>query len=425
MSTEEDKKVTEKKAIPGKLFVPTLIIAGFAVGLSGPMLSMLSVNISMTYFGNTQPTSIGLVSQIGAINSVAEVLFALLIGFLAVRFRSKPIILLGATLLLISAIGSFFAPNLLTLEIFYALEGGATVMVLITSSWLIGELLPTNRKAKVVSYMWAVGAAASLAGILLIGSITKFGGWQLNFLLLVIPFSVIGLLLVYFAVPSKAAQKASVTKSSYLNAFIQVFKNRSAAACLIGGLLTASGYTGVFAIAFYRTQFLSALSAAEQMNYTVMVSLILSVVIIVVALITGRIVCRIGTVRLVVLGSIGNFTCALIFFFMPNFPLAFMVQVIHVAFYVVGATSWLYLTLDQVPLARGTMMALRSSFATLGIAISTAIGGIALFYTGAYPAIGIVMAAMILPGFLIFKFFAKDPHEHEDLSSREVELPDI
>jgi hypothetical protein len=35
------------------------------------------------------------------------------------------------------------------------------------------------------------------------------------------------------------------------------------------------------------------------------------------------------------------------------------------------------------------------------------------------------MAAMILPGVLIFKFFAKDPHEHEKLDSSDIELPNL
>jgi hypothetical protein len=61
---------TEKKST-NKMFVPALIIAGFTVAFSAPMISMLSVDIAITYFGDAGPVSLGLVSQIGAINSAA------------------------------------------------------------------------------------------------------------------------------------------------------------------------------------------------------------------------------------------------------------------------------------------------------------------------------------------------------------------
>src|SRR5512137_2024053 len=116
----DDNEKLAKAGLTGKLFVPALVLASFAVGLSNPMLSMLSTDIANTFFANASPASLGLVAQIGTVNSAAEVAFALLMGFLAVRFRSKPLLLLGAVLLFLSALGSFFAPNLPSLQFFYA-----------------------------------------------------------------------------------------------------------------------------------------------------------------------------------------------------------------------------------------------------------------------------------------------------------------
>jgi predicted MFS family arabinose efflux permease len=353
------------------------------------------------------------------------VLFAVAMGVLAVKFRNKSLLSIGAVFMLVSAIGSFFATNLTMLEFFYALEGGATVIVGITASSLIGELLPNNRKAKVVSYMWAVGAAAGIAGIPLIGMITNMGGWQLNFLLLVVPFSVLSLALVYTAIPSQTAKKEIIKAKSYVNAYRDVLKNKSAVACLVGGMLTFSGYTGLFSIAFYRQQFWANLSEAQQVNNTVIVWLIINVVVIFVSILTGRIVGRVGILRTLVIGCIGNFICASVFFLMPNFSIAYVVQLIHVSFYMMMVTSWLTLTLDQVPTARGTMMSLRAIAWSLGIAISTALGGAALIFTGAYPAVGLVMAAMIFPGILLIHFFAKDPYKNENLPPPQQELPTL
>ena len=328
----------------GKLFVPALVLAGFAVGLSNPMLSMLTVDIANTFFGNASPVSLGLVAQIGTVNSAAEVAFALLMGFLAVRFRSKPLLLLGAVFMFISAVGSFFAPNLPFLQFFYALEGAATVIVTINSATLIGELLPTHKKAKVVSYLWAIGSVASLAGIPLIGMITNLGGWRLNFPLIVLPFSALGLMVAYFGLPAtriRTSVSETISGNSYLNAFIQVAKSRSALGCLISGMLGAVGYTGVFALAFYRQQFFNSLTVAEQINYSVMIWMVASAMSIVAAVAMGRIVNRVGAVKLIVLGGIGNFTCAILTFVMPSFWLAFAVQMIHVWFFAAALTAWL------------------------------------------------------------------------------------
>lgn len=421
---KEGSTVSEEKQT-GKIFIPALIVAGFTVAFSAPMISMLSVDIALTYFGDSGPVSIGFVSQIGAINSTAEVIFALFMGFLAVRFRKKSLLILGAIFMLVSAIGSFFAPNLPTLEFFYALEGGATVIVGIMSASLIGELVPNNKKAKVVSYMWAVGAAAGLAGIPLLGMITNIGGWQLNFLLLILPFSIASLILVYRAVPRETQKSQVVSSKSYVKAFSDVLHNKSAVACIVGGMLVASGYTGVFSIAFYRQKFWADLSEAQQISNTVVFWLIINVVIIIISIFTGRILNRVGTKRVWLIGCIGNFTCASIFFLMPNFLAAYFVQLIHVSFFMAGTIAWLTLTLDQVPSARGTMMALRSIAPSLGIAISTALGGAALIFTGSYPAIGLVMAAEILPGILIIRLYAKDPHAGELLDSKKIELPEL
>ena len=265
-----DNEKPAKADSTGKLFVPALVLAGFAVGLSNPMLSMLTTDIANTFFGNASPSSLGRIAQIGTVNNIAEVLFALLMGFLAVRFKSRPLLLLGAGFMFISAVGSFFAPNLPSLQFFYALEGAATVIVTINSATLIGELLPTHKKAKVVSYLWAIGSVASLAGIPLIGMLTNLGGWRLNFPLMVLPFSALGLIVAYFGLPSTRT-KTGVSGNSYLSAFKQVVKNRSALACLISGMLGAVGYTGVFAIAFYRRQFFNNLTVTEQINYAVMI----------------------------------------------------------------------------------------------------------------------------------------------------------
>ena len=414
-SMSDDGKLASEKESVGKLFVPSLIITGFAVGLSTPMLSMLTVDIARTFFGNAEPATLGLVAQIGTVNSIAEVLFALSMGFLAVRFRSKLLLLLGVVFMLISTIGSFFAPTFPLLQFFYALEGGGTVIVTITSAALIGEWLPLHKKAKVVSYTIAVGSIAGLAGIPLIGAITNFGGWQLNFLLLVLPFSVMGLLLAYFGLPYKSHERQGNSEKSYLSAFSQVLKNRSAFVCLIVGILGNAGNNGVFALAFYRQQFMSSLPIPEQINFIVVIWMLAYAMGIVASVVVGRLINRVAAATLLVVGAIGNGLFTILFFSIPNLWLALTLDMIHLWFFMAAVTAWSYLTLDQVPAFRGTMMSLRSIFVSVGYAIALAVGGTALAFFGSYQAVGIALGAIILPGVPLAYFFIKDPNKPKQL----------
>ena len=240
---------------PGRLFVPALIIAFFAVTLSVPMLSLLTVDMAKTFFGNAEPVALGLVAQVNTVNRAAEVLFALLMGALTVRFRNRPLLLLGVAFLFVSAVGSFFAPTLPLLQVFYALEGGGTVIVAITAYALIGELLPPKEKPKVVSYLNAIGYGAILVAAPAISIITNAGGWKLNFLWLVLPISVAGLILAYIGIPPKPREQSVSSKTSYFSGFKEVLKNKSALSCLIAGMCGAVSNISIWAAAFIDNNF--------------------------------------------------------------------------------------------------------------------------------------------------------------------------
>jgi predicted MFS family arabinose efflux permease len=405
-----DEPSVEQKT-PGRLFVPALIIAYFAVTLSVPMLSLLTVDMAKTFFGNAEPVALGLVAQVNTVNRAAEVLFALLMGALTVRFRNRPLLLLGVVFLFVSAVGSFFAPTLPMLQAFYALEGGGTVIVGITAYALIGELVPPKEKPKVVSYLNAIGYGAILVAAPAISIITNAGGWRFNFLWLVLPISVAGLILAYIGLLLKPREQPVSSKTSYSSGFKEVLKNKSALSCLIAGMCGAVANISIWATAFIRQQFLSNLSVADQINFTSGVIMALAVLFVIACLATGRLMNRISAITLTVISNLGCVLSTLVFFFMPNLWAAVSLNMIGIWFMAMGITAWSFLALDQVPAFRGTMMSLRSIFMSVGLAITTAVGGAALALFGSYQAVGIALAAIILPGGPLIYFFTKDPNK--------------
>src|SRR5512136_451808 len=108
--TAEDE---EKRAFgTGRLFIPALVIAFFSATISIPILLLLTVNFAETFLGSGAPAAIGLASQTATLNGLGELVFALFMGFLAVRFRHKALLLTGIVLVALSAVGNFFAPTL-------------------------------------------------------------------------------------------------------------------------------------------------------------------------------------------------------------------------------------------------------------------------------------------------------------------------
>jgi len=400
---------TEETA--GKLLVPALIIALFAVSLSIPMLSVVTVDIAMTFIGSADQAALGATAQVNTVNRAAEVVFALAMGFLTVKFRSKPLLLLGAGFLLASAIGSYFAPTLPLLQAFYILEGGGTVIISITAFSLIGDLLATKEKPKVVSYLNAVSFAALLVATPAIGVITNIGSWQLNYLWLVLPLSIAGLILAFIGLPAVKRKQKAPPNTSYISGFREIFKSKSAVFCLVAGMCGAVGNFGILAIAYYRQHFLSDMPVAYQVNFATGVFMAASAIFVVASIVTGRLINRVGSIPLTVIGATGNSVFALLLFLMPNIWAAVAVNMVHIWFFAMAITPWSCLSLDQVPTYRGTMMSLRSIFLSVGYAITTALGGAVLVFFGSYQVMGLALALTIIPCAPLTYFLVKDPNK--------------
>jgi predicted MFS family arabinose efflux permease len=405
-----DETPAVEKAHPGKLFLPSLVISCFAVNISIPILTLLTVDMAITFFGNALPATLGAMAQLSTLNAAAMVVFALLMGALALRFKHKPLLLVGVLLVAVSAVGSFLAPTFSWMQLFFLMEGIGTVMVSVMIFTLIGEFLPLQKKAKAVSYIVAVTALVTLVGTPLIGFITNVGGWRLNFLWFVLPVSVAGLVLAFLTLPSKSQEEPlAAGKGAYLSSFKQVLLNKSAAACLVGIIFATASAAGLFAVAFYRQQFMVS------RDFTVGQVFVATSMYVVASLVVGRLVNRVGAKTLTVAGSLGGGILLMLFFFMPNLWVAFTLDMVHVWFAAAAVTAFQCLVIDQVPKFRGTMMSMISVFINIGGAIGPAVGGamLVLFSSNqalAYQAVGLALGAMGAAAAAVVYFFTKDPN---------------
>ena len=389
------------KGSPSRLLVPAMVIATAAVSISGGILTLYTVDVASTF-----QVSVGVASQLATANYAGEFVFSLLMSGLAVRFRYKPLISVGILVTIISAVGNFFAPDFFTMQIFFVMEGIGTVIVGVMSFTLFGDVLSPEKRAKAVSYLMAALWVTALISIPLSGFTAKVIGWRYIFILHILPVSLAGLILAFFAVPSKSHEStATIKKASYAESFRRILTDKSATACLAGSILSATGtQVGIFGVAFYRQRFSTTL------DFVVTFTWVMIVLYIVGSLVAGRLTNRFGAKPIAVVGTMLSGVFTMTFFLIPNLWGALFFDFLQVWFAAIAAPSYICLALAQVPKSRGTMMSLNSATGSLARTIVPAVGGALLVLTfGFYGAVGLALGGMSVASSLILLLLAKDP----------------
>jgi predicted MFS family arabinose efflux permease len=347
----------------------------------------------------------GFTSQLNTFNSVGTATFAAILSLITVRFKHKLLLLTGISIIVISAIGSFLASTLLSLQFFFALEGGGGIAIWIMASTMVGDYFPPEKKAKAISYILSIGFSVNFISLFLVGVTTEMGGWRANFLLFALPFSLTALVIASFVLPSKPRQNSvTIQEPPYLRSVKEIFSNRSAMACLIAEFLIVNmGQMTIFTIAFYRTRF------SLPTQWTVGILEIAALIHVIAPIIAGRLSNRVGAKRISLVSMFSVTVCLISLFFIPNVYIFFVVDMLLAWFGTALMPTFYYLELEQVPKYRDVMMSLNSICNSLGGAVACAIGGALLIITeGAYHTVGLALGSMTLIGSIIFLFFAKD-----------------
>jgi predicted MFS family arabinose efflux permease len=398
-------EITDAKPESSKrLFVPSLTILMFAVSMSGVMITIFLPEIAETFLGSTDKTAIGLASQTATVNGAAEVILAFLMSVLAVRFRHKSLLVVGALLVIFANAGSFLAPDFITFQVFFAMEGAGSVMVAIIAMTLIGDTLTQNKKVKAVSWFIAGQYMSGLIGIPFVLFLANAAGWRSVFLLFVLPISLAGLILAYIAIPKPREKPFAMVKNTYLTSFRQVFTNRSAASTLLGSIIGSAAVVGVYVLTFYRQQFSLSRDVATG------IGLVNAALFIVGSLVGGKLISRFGSKRVAVVCGFASGVLTLMFF---NIPILWLTLAFNFVSVIIGGCSipaFACLVVDQVPKSRGTMMSLNRITKNLGEAIGAGIGGVllALF---SYQALGVGFGAFMIAQVAIFYLLVKQPTE--------------
>lgn len=106
MIDTEVQLLTDEKQTPSRFFIPSLTVASFTMSPPMVLLALLRIDI-----GNTFNQPLGVVGQLETVSLTIAAITAILMGAWSIRFNHKSLLLMGLTLLTISAVGCFIAFN--------------------------------------------------------------------------------------------------------------------------------------------------------------------------------------------------------------------------------------------------------------------------------------------------------------------------
>jgi len=165
--------------------------------------------------------------------------------------------------------------------------------------------------------------------------------------------------------------------------------------------LTAAGVWSFFAAAFWRNYYYLPIQV---------VALITVAVVLVYALggvMGGRLVDRFGRKRFVVYSWFTRGVLIAAVVFMPDVYSALFMSFVATLIGGFAVTGSHNLIVEQVPKSRGTMMSISGVFASIGVTIGSATGGLAI--TKGFQMLGLSLGIFAVIASLIILFIAKEP----------------
>ncbi len=389
-----------------RLFIPSLVLASFASSLPTLLLSLLLIDMALTF-----SVSPGSMSQLNTVSSTVAIVSAILLTTLSVVFKHKSLLLLGLLALIVSVAGCMLAPNYAFILGAYSLTGITLAMTVTMATTLIREHLPLGERAKAIGWTNAGASSAFLVGGPVIAYIAGVKDWRLAFLSFLLPISIISFYLAFVSIPGKSTteqyspsiEQHVKSKKDYFGGIKAVFHNKSATFCLLGSIFRTATFIAVllYAPSFYREKFLLSTSRAS------IILLFGAALYAVGSLFATRFVNTFGRKATTIVFLMISGIFIVLYPYFSNLWLSLFAMFVACWFSGMTITAAVSLTLEQVPEFTGTMMSLNSVAVNIGNVVGSGIGGAVLILFG-YKGLGNVLGGLGVLGAFIYYFLTKD-----------------
>ena len=386
------------QAAPPRVVLPVLCLSMFSVIFNMRVLGPILVDIGQD-FG----ISISTAGQLAVAYATPFAISALFVGPLSDRYGRRRMMLVGISTLALAAFGATIAPSfgLLMFARIIAGFGGAMLQPAVLAS--VGDYFPYAQRARAMS--WVI-SATTLSTVLGVPAGTVLAGifnWRWIFGLVGIFLTIAAFIVItLFPEGEKVIQGDLVGFAQYKNNFTKVLRERSAIATLISTCLFGmfwhswNTYNGAFYIETY------SLSTEAFAPFVMIQGIGIMVGSYGGGIIADRITKKKATViAMIFAGLLMTQLTSLIIALWLTATLNALMGIMAGVRFAAGHA----LATEQVPAARGTMMAMNSSAIQFGGVLGTAVGGILIAATQGYTSLGIALGAFGLICALVIQFF--------------------
>ena len=391
--------MSENPATENKYLIPALFISQLSTRPIGILMGFILADIALTY-----NTTVGIAGQIVTVASISGMLVSPFLAALSTKYKPRTLLLTGIALITISAIGCSYAPNYISMLIFYSLSGLGASIVTPMILTIIGEKIPEEKQSGIIGLIMAsTPMLSTVAGLTIAFVLSR--GWQTAFQVYVSPIILLSLIVAYFVLPKTSSSESLQTgKTGIREGFRQIASHRSALACLLGTTFSMIAWGGIiwYIVSFYQQTY-GVSTATVGIIWSANTS-----IYVIGSLFCGRIIPKIGIKRMTSISSLFIGLSIAFFTNIPNYYLAIGFGLLMPLFASFWSASSNALSLRQVPEYRGAMMSLNSGSSLLGRALGSAIGGFSLNF-GGYSLMGYVMGVFGVLAFLAVSILVSDP----------------
>jgi len=388
-------------ATPPKVVLPVLCISMFSVIFNLRVLGPILVDISQDF-----KVSIATAGSLAVAYAVPYAVMALFIGPLSDKYGRRRMMIIGIATLAITALAAMLAPTFSVLLVARGIAGlgGAILQPAVLAS--VGDYFPYAQRGKAMG--WVI-SATTLSTVLGVPAGTFLAGiftWRWIFgLLSIILIAATLIIVLIFPEGDTQTQEGSGGWDQYRNSFKRVFQEPSAIATLITTSLFGMFWHGwnTFNGAFYIETF--NLSTEDFALYVMFQGIGTFTGSYVGGLISDRITKKTATTLALLIGGLAVSQ-------ITTFPVSLWLTVainILMAFCCgIRFTAGHALATQQVPAARGTMMALNASAIQFGGTVGSSTGSLLISGFNSFTPLGWAYGAFSVLASIVMQFFVKD-----------------
>ena len=365
------------------------VYAGFVMA---PVLTQISDEFAI---------STGTAGLVTAAYGGPGILTSLLMGPYSDRFGRRVFLVAGAFVMGAFTLLSAFANSFEMILVLRALAGIGGSVIFPNANALIGDTFPYRERGRAMSTVIGFNTMASVIGIPIAGVVAEATSWRVSVGFVGLLAILAGVALIFFLKPEEGNGSAQRISQLYRS----ILTNSSAVAAIVSSFLgSLYWFTWItYLVVFFQHTF--GLSQGTASTY----SLTMGLGVLVGSQIGGRIGDSIGHRRVVAIAIVisGALLLALTNLPMPLLVAAALNLVLSAVIGARFATNTSLLS-EQVPEARGTLLALSSATIAFAIVVGATLGGFFIDTLG-FGAIGVFcMGAAILSCVIVLSFVHED-----------------